>query len=62
MTIQWNTNDNDAHSQKIRVTYLPQEGTNIPEEEEPAPVPPVQPSGFHPDVSAHTLRETRPPV
>lgn len=60
MTTQWNTTDGDTHSQKIRVAYLPPEGTNIPEEEEPAPGPPVQPSGINPaDVSAHTLRETQ---
>jgi len=40
----WNTTDGDTHQQKIRVSYLPPEGTNIPEEEEPAPGPPVQPS------------------
>ena len=51
MTIQWNTTDGDTHSQKIRVSYLPPEGTNIPEEEEPAPGPPV--SAFSPpEVSA----------
>lgn len=52
----WNTTDGDAHSQKIRVTYLPPEGTNIPEEEEPAP-PPVQPSAFGSD-QFHTIPAT----
>jgi len=34
--IQWNTNDGETHSQRIKVTYLPPEGTNIPGEEDPA--------------------------
>ena len=58
MTEQWNTPDGDTHQQKIRVAYLPPEGTNIPEEEEPASHPQVQPSGINPEVSSQTLRET----
>ncbi|KAF9649397.1 VAMP-associated protein [Thelephora ganbajun] len=62
----WNTTDGDTHSQKIRVTYLPPEGTNIPEEEEPAPVPPVLPSMINPGEQYHTTHQANgrgaPPI
>jgi len=50
----WNAPDDRLHSQKIRVIYLPPEGTNIPEEEEPPVQPPVQPSTIFPQEQYHT--------
>lgn len=63
MTTQWNTNDGEIHSKKIRVAFLPPEGGNIRGGEESALVPPVQPSAFNPlEVSMRTPSETYLPV